>query len=64
MMQIGMPVGVVLSLLLAGGATYESDRSDLLVFAANGFDPGIPVTDGDAAKKLLVSDDGASTFLS
>ncbi|GMQ89807.1 MAG: hypothetical protein BMS9Abin10_0141 [Gammaproteobacteria bacterium] len=53
MMQIGMPVGLFLSLLIAGGATYDPDPADLITFAFDGFDPGIPVTDGDAAKKLV-----------
>ena len=53
MMQIGMPVGVILSFLIAGGATYEPDRRDLIAFAVDGFDPGIRMTGDDATETLL-----------
>jgi hypothetical protein len=52
-MQISIPLSLFLSLLLAGGVTYEPDRPDLLTFAVDGFDPRIPATNGDAAEKLV-----------
>jgi hypothetical protein len=53
MMQVGIPVGLILSLLIAGGATYEPDRRNLIMFAFDGFDPGIPITNGSATEKLV-----------
>lgn len=53
MIRIEILLGFFLSFLLAGSATPELGRPDLIRFALDGFDPGIGSKGGDAAEKLV-----------